>query len=159
MIASSNGKCETTMSLIYRWILTAGCALIVLQGCGSNRAADPEQDSPVEDGIRTGIFLDNPVAGIGYTSGSLSCLTTSLGGFKYEQTRIVLFFIGDIVLRETPVTGVITPIDFVPDNRCISTSGHEFGTVSSERARPNLDSVVHTTAPDVFAISLIAPYS
>jgi hypothetical protein len=62
------------------------------------------------------LFIDAPVAGVRYVSGTLTGITDDRGEFRYPAGETVRFFIGDIALG-TAVQGkaVITPLDLVPD--------------------------------------------
>ncbi len=62
---------------------------------------------------QTGIFLDSPVANIGYRTETLEGVTNALGEFDYLPGETVTFFIGDLELPPTPATGIVTPLNLV----------------------------------------------
>ena len=82
------------------------------KSCGSPDNTAPVIVVAVEDGQ----FIDAPVMGLRYESGSLSGTTGSHGEFRYESGSTIRFFIGDIPLGEA-VRGkaVITPLDLIPN--------------------------------------------
>ncbi len=62
--------------------------------------------------VGEGRFLDSPVEGISYVSGSQSGLTDAEGTFRYEIGGSVKFIIGDIVIGgEVDGKPIITPIE------------------------------------------------
>ncbi|MBF0416734.1 MAG: tandem-95 repeat protein, partial [Magnetococcales bacterium] len=63
---------------------------------------------------KTGVFLDSPVGGVTYTSGSMTGVTTSSGGYAYKPGDIVVFKIGDIVLGSSQGQSYVTPVDLAP---------------------------------------------
>jgi len=70
------------------------------------------------DPALTGIFVDSPVAGIGYTSASVSEGNTNSGGeFSYFRGEQLTFHIGELTFPDTPASSVISPLDlFATDN-------------------------------------------
>ena len=63
-----------------------------------------------------GQFVDAPVSGVNYESGSIAGITGSNGEFQYEIGSSVRFFIGDIALgRAVQGKSLITPLDLVAD--------------------------------------------
>ena len=91
------------------------CVIIATSG------GDPDCDDKTNDKdncpvvvVTTGRFVDGPVEGVRYESGSLSGTTGSDGEFQYELDSPVRFFLGDIPLGEA-VTGkaVVSPLDLV----------------------------------------------
>jgi hypothetical protein len=62
----------------------------------------------------TGKFVDAPVAGLKYISGSQQGVTDDTGNFTYEVGKTVKFMIGDIILGEATAQSVMTPISFAP---------------------------------------------
>lgn len=64
----------------------------------------------------TGQFVDAPVQGLRYESGSLSGYTGSAGEFQYEEGGQVRFYIGDLSLGPAvPGQALLTPLDLVVD--------------------------------------------
>jgi len=84
---------------------------VVLTACGGS--------SDGGGGKETGIFVDSPVAGIGYrtfdeTETQTGQGTTNANGeFRYTEGETVQFFIGEIILSDafTPASSVVTVLD------------------------------------------------
>jgi|SRR6185369_15904723 len=89
--------------------LFAGIILLalVLTGCGGG-GGNP---IPVAT-TATGVFVDAPVAGLAYTSGSQAGVTDANGQFTYEVGKTIKFMIADILLGEAPAQAIMTPIHF-----------------------------------------------
>ncbi|HEY4745542.1 MAG TPA: hypothetical protein VIH45_12835, partial [Desulfuromonadaceae bacterium] len=85
--------------------ITAFCTLI--SGCGGGSSAP---------GIPTGKFVDGPVGGLYYVSGSQSGTTTADGTFTYEAGKTVKFSVKGIVLGEVPGGDIITPVHLAMAN-------------------------------------------
>ncbi len=97
------------------------CALSLLVSCGGGGTTSPQSQSPSPVPLTaTGIFLDAPVEGLSYSSGSISGLTNADGTFTYVPGSRVLFKIGDIEIGDAPGKSVITPVDLAR-----SVKGHE----------------------------------
>lgn len=96
--------------------LTGSDCSIVISSGGGTSDRDKPKDPPPEVGLQSGQFIDAPVAGVRYVTGTLSGTTGSRGEFHYPAGEHVRFFIGDIALG-TAVRGkaIITPLDLVPD--------------------------------------------
>jgi len=58
-----------------------------------------------------GVFIDSPVEGVEYISGSQSGITNADGKFTYEVGKNVEFKIGDISLGSVVGKSQITPLD------------------------------------------------
>lgn len=58
----------------------------------------------------TGRFIDGPVAGLTYVSGSHSGTTAADGSFIYEIGKAVKFSINGVIIGEAPAEAVMTPI-------------------------------------------------
>lgn len=61
----------------------------------------------------TGYFIDSPVQGLTYVSGSQSGTTDASGKFTYEVGKTVKFSVGAISLGEVIAKGKMTPVDLV----------------------------------------------
>jgi hypothetical protein len=105
-------------------VLTASqCVFVASSGDGNS--CKPRHDRPcnsentstpvVAVAVDNGRFIDAPVQGLRYKSGSLSGTTGEQGEFQYEAGNSIRFFIGDLALGEA-VKGkaIITPLDLVP---------------------------------------------
>jgi len=85
---------------------------ITVAACGSDDGGPSDPGSP--EVTAQGTFLDAVVMGLGYTSGTTSGLTDSLGHFTFVRGSNVTFRIGDIVFGQGPAKFIMTPVDLVP---------------------------------------------
>ncbi|MCP4344380.1 MAG: penicillin acylase family protein [Desulfobacterales bacterium] len=85
---------------------------ILCFGCASD---DDDEDEPGNTPKpETGQFIDSPVQGMSYVSGTQSGITDSDGKFRYEKGKNIIFKIGDIVIgSEAPAKPIMTPVDLV----------------------------------------------
>lgn len=68
---------------------------------------------------QTGVFVDSPVAGIGYRTESLTGddhVTDAEGRYQFKEGETVTFYIGDLVFPPVPATGIVTPEDIAAAN-------------------------------------------
>jgi len=73
----------------------------------------PEENSPSEPILQTGVLLDSVVSGIKYiTSSQLQGKTNSLGEYNYYDGDMVEFFVGDVSLGEVKAKKLLTMSDF-----------------------------------------------
>jgi hypothetical protein len=79
-------------------------AAFMLTSCGGG------SDSPT---LASGTFIDSPVAGLAYLSGSTSGTTDAAGNFQYEVGSTVTFRVGGVTLGTVTPKAVITPVDLV----------------------------------------------
>lgn len=93
-------------------------SLLLLCACGGSGSSSP---------TATGYFIDSPVAGLSYTSGTLTGLTGTDGSFTYEVGQPVTFKIGNMVLGTVSVdkNNRIFPVDLV-----IGATDENHGNVS-----------------------------
>ena len=94
-------------------LLSGGnCAFFFSSGGGSSDDDEPRKGLTVA--VNKGQFVDAPVQGLFYQSGSVSGFTDIDGQFEYEEGEEVRFFVGDIALGES-VSGksLVTPLDLV----------------------------------------------
>jgi para-nitrobenzyl esterase len=112
------------------------CAFFFSSG-GSDDDDDEEQKEGLTVIVKEGEFVDAPVAGLRYESGSVSGVTGSGGEFLYEAGNTVRFSLGDIDLGQA-VAGkaLITPLDLVPDGDLDSTAA-----INIARLLQSLDAV------------------
>jgi hypothetical protein len=140
----------------------ANCSFYATSG-GSKDDDDEKPDANLVIVIREGLFVDAPVQGAGYASGSLSGITGPNGEFRYQVGQRVRFFIGDINLGEAGQgKDTITPLDLV-DGGGMDTPA----VINIARLLQSLDSIpgddritlppaLHTAA--VHSNESIAPY-
>ena len=86
--------------------------VLILSACSQDKS--PDQNSSDAEWL-TGMFLDSPVEGLTYKTGSRTGKTNQAGEFKYRKGERIAFSIGDIELGEVEGKGVITPLTLVPD--------------------------------------------
>jgi hypothetical protein len=104
----------------------AGSQCVFVATSGNSNPCKPTPEKPcnsqntpppvVVAAVESGRFIDAPVQGLHYESGSLSGTTGDRGEFLYEAGNSIRFFIDDIALGEA-VKGkaIITPLDLVPN--------------------------------------------
>jgi len=83
--------------------------IIILAACDNNSSSDPEPRASLD--TETGVFLDSPVANIGYRTEFLEGVTNDAGEYEYIEGEEVTFFIGDLEFPPVVASGVITPLD------------------------------------------------
>jgi hypothetical protein len=99
------------MKAFLRWHIILISLLILATGCGGGSSTSNFTE-PVA--TSTGVFIDAPVAGLSYVSGSHSGLTDNNGSFTYEVGKNVTFSVGGIVIGTAPAQKIMTPINFGP---------------------------------------------
>lgn len=106
------GRLRLILLLLALPFITASQCVVLFS---SNDSDDDDKDEDKIIIASTGSFVDAPVQGMVYRSGSLSGITGPGGEFEYEPDEPVQFLIGDIRLGQ-PVNGkaVVTPLDLVP---------------------------------------------
>jgi len=96
---------ENMKFVVSALLIIAFCTMI--SGCGGGSSAP---------GIPTGKFVDGPVGGLDYVSGSQSGTTAADGTFTYEAGKTVKFSVKGIVLGEVPGGDIITPVHLAMAN-------------------------------------------
>ncbi len=92
------------------------CAFFFSSGGGSSDSQDKDERAGLVVIVSNGNFVDAPVEGVNYESGSLAGITGRNGEFQYEVGKSIQFFIGDINLgRAVKGKPLITPLDLVTD--------------------------------------------
>lgn len=79
----------------------------MMSACGGGGGSDPDTNPQV----LSGQFVDAPVEGLSYTSGTTTGKTTANGIFQYESGKTVTFKVGDIVLGTSQGKAIVTPLD------------------------------------------------
>lgn len=93
-------------------LIGSNCAFFFSSGGSS----DDEDREGLVVVASTGNFVDAPVEGVNYISGSISGITGRDGEFQYEPGNTIQFFIGDINLgRAVQGKSLITPVDLVEE--------------------------------------------
>jgi len=92
------------------------CAFFFSSGGGSSDSEDKDERAGLVVIVSNGNFVDAPVEGVNYESGSLAGITGRNGEFQYEVGNSIRFFIGDINLGwAVKGKSLITPLDLVTD--------------------------------------------
>jgi hypothetical protein len=92
------------------------CAFFFSSGGGSSDSQGKDERAGLVVIISNGNFVEAPVEGVNYESGSLAGITGRNGEFQYEVGKSIQFFIGDINLgRAVKGKPLITPLDLVTD--------------------------------------------
>ena len=90
-------------------LLTMLCSLtLITVGCGGGGGG---AGGPA---LTNGVFVDSPVEGMDYDTGSGFGLTGLSGRFNYREGEIITFSIGDVILGQAAGKDMLTPIDLVP---------------------------------------------
>ena len=76
---------------------------VFLWSCGGGGGSNGE--------LLHGVFLDSPVAGLSFTTGTVSGVTDAEGGFVYREGETVVFSIGNLALPAVAGAGLVTPLD------------------------------------------------
>ncbi len=93
-------------------LLTMMCSLtLVMVGCGGGGGGGAGAGGPV---LPNGVFVDSPVEGMDYETGSEFGLTGLSGRFNYREGEMITFSIGDVILGQAAGKDMLTPIDLVP---------------------------------------------
>ena len=112
LAAHLSRKLRLILLLLALPFITASQCVVLFS---SNDSDDKDEDKDEIIIASTGSFVDAPVQGMFYRSGSIVGTTGPAGEFRYEPGEPVQFLIGDIRLGQ-PVNGkaVVTPLDLVP---------------------------------------------
>lgn len=116
------------MMLVFTIVATpllagSSCAFFFSSGGGSSDSDDDEDKKGLVIVAKNGRFVDAPVMGVNYESGSLTGITGENGQFQYEPGNTVRFYIGDIGLgRAVQGKSIVTPLDLVEDGTSDSTA-------------------------------------
>ncbi|MCF1439098.1 MAG: hypothetical protein LPD71_10235 [Shewanella sp.] len=86
-------------------LVLSGTAL--MWGCGSDNTPQPPAPKPQ---TLTGVFLDSPVEGLGFSTASQSGFTNPDGEFTYLAGETINFRLGGIVFPEVTASAEITPL-------------------------------------------------
>ncbi|EKE75134.1 hypothetical protein [Gallaecimonas xiamenensis] len=106
----------------------AGCLCLatLLTACGGSDGDNspttsnpPPTPAPV---VNVGVFVDSPVAGIGYRTASQEGTTNSAGEFDYVEGESVTFFLGDLAFPAVPASGQVTPADIADGDDTTATN-------------------------------------
>ena len=85
-----------------------------LSACGGGSSDDTTNTKDPDPVAETGVFLDGPIANIGYETETIkNGVTDAQGKYNYLPGEHVTFFIGDLKFPAVTATGVVTPLDLV----------------------------------------------
>jgi hypothetical protein len=132
-------KLSIVFALLAVLMLTGSQCVLVATSGSSGDADKPsdEQQSNLVVVIRSGRFVDAPVQGLGYRSGTLAGVTGPNGEFEYLSGEAVQFHVGDLMLgRAVPAKALVTPVDLVADGSMDTP-----GVVNISRLLQSLDRV------------------
>ena len=90
--------------------LIGGSLILCLAGCGGGDNGGGDIAPPPQP--QTGVFIDGPIANIGYETESIkNGVTDAQGKYTYLPGETVTFFIGELKFPPVTATGVVTPLD------------------------------------------------
>lgn len=101
-----------------RFTCLAFCVSLAACGGGndsSSNAGGSINTNPSTPQAAQGVFVDAPVAGLHYVSGSLSGTTDAAGHFNYVPGQPVTFSVGGVTIGSTTGQAVVTPLALVPN--------------------------------------------
>jgi hypothetical protein len=122
LISGNSMKIINILSALGAFLLLSGsqCTIVGTSGGGSD---DPEEEpsAGLIVIISDGQFIDDPVEGIQFESGSVRGVTGPNGEFRFEEGKAIRFFIGDIALGQpVPAKPLMSPLDLVPGGNLTS---------------------------------------
>lgn len=85
-------------------ILGISALSLFLAACGSD-------DSAPASPLRTGVFLDSAVAGLGYETATMRGKTNAAGEFNFNAGESITFSLGGFVLPTIQAANIVTPMD------------------------------------------------
>lgn len=100
------------MSKTISQYLLFGLAGLALSACGGGGGYSGGGGTTTPT-TATGVFKDENVIGLGYTSGGQTGFTGADGSFTYEVGQQVTFRVGNVTLGTTAGKSVVTPVDLV----------------------------------------------
>lgn len=107
------------MALPFRKSALILATSLAVAACGGGGGSSKKNHTNPDDGndptVQTGIFVDSPVAGIGYRTATQDGFTNELGEYNYLPGEKVTFFIGGLEFPEVTASGMVTPADIAAD--------------------------------------------
>ncbi len=107
---------------------------LLLTGCGGSSSSGTPQTA-------SGVFIDAPVEGLSYVSGSHSGVTGTGGTFTYEVGQPITFSLGGVTLGSATGQPVITPVHIALS----SNSSANASTIKAYRITQFLMSITNST--------------
>lgn len=102
-------KCDYFLKITY--VLP----LVFLASCGGSSNNNSIEDPVNSVATAEGVFIDSPVEGLNYVSGSIEGTTDANGVFTYEVGEEITFSVGDIVIGSATGAATLTPLSLVDD--------------------------------------------
>lgn len=96
-----------------------GLTSAMLSGCLSGSGSDSDEEATVSSGV----FIDAPVAGLHYSTGSRSGKTDNAGTFQYQGDETISFAVAGIALGSAKGASQLTPLDIVDGASAINDPG------------------------------------
>lgn len=83
--------------------------------CGSGSSSDKNEVNAPTNNVETaeGVFIDSPVEGLSYVSGSVEGVTDVDGTFTYEVGAEITFSVGGIVIGSATGAAMLSPLSLV----------------------------------------------
>src|SRR5690554_2355311 len=114
------------MTLPFRKSALILATSLAIAACGGGGGSSKKNDGPGKGGgdatVQTGIFVDSPVAGIGYRTATQNGFTNELGEYNYRPGETVTFFIGDLEFPPVTASGIVTPADIANGKTTLQTN-------------------------------------
>jgi hypothetical protein len=97
--------------------ISLGLVITLLSACGGGGGGGSSTGGGGSNTI-TGVFVDDPVAGLSYScSSGASGVTNNQGEYTCNVGDMVTFSIGDLVIGTVEATSVVTPYTLIPNDR------------------------------------------
>src|SRR5690554_1241503 len=114
------------MTLPFRKSALILATSLAIAACGGGGGSSKKNDGPGKGGgdatVQTGIFVDSPVAGIGYRTATQNGFTNELGEYNYRPGETVTFFIGDLAFPPVTASDIVTPADIANGKTTLQTN-------------------------------------
>jgi hypothetical protein len=99
-----------------RFTCLAFCVALAACGGGNDNSGNATgPNNPSTPQAAQGVFVDAPVGGLHYVSGSLSGTTDAAGHFNYVPGLAVTFSVGGVTIGSATGQGIVTPLALVPN--------------------------------------------
>ncbi len=87
----------------------------LVSSCGGSSSGDHSDLAIASalDGLRTGVFVDSPVAGLNYVTPTVSGVTDADGVFQFREGEAIVFKVGQLALPLAATSEIVTPLDMV----------------------------------------------
>ena len=103
------------ISKIVSLCLVGSVAFLV--GCGGGGGSSSSTTASTTSTVKTGTFVDAPVAGLEYnTSSGIKGVTDNSGHFQYKKGDKITFVLGSVTFPSVPATNTITPLTITENN-------------------------------------------